>query len=155
MLKKIIAVYLVEILLCGSLFAAQIPTGQDAGSTVKEYTKEKQRESTFERLTTPKIGPPALDEEEAEELPYGAESVHINKIIVQRDVSIDDYVTEDELDSLVKDYENKTLSLQDMKELAKAITQEFADKGLKAYIPKQSFAGEVMYINLIPEKNNF
>ena len=155
MLKKIIAVYLVEILLCGSLFVAQIPTGQDAGSTVKEYTKEKQRESTFERLTTPKIGPPALDEEEAEELPYGAESVHINKIIVQRDVSIDDYVTEDELDSLVKDYENKTLSLQDMKELAKAITQEFADKGLKAYIPKQSFAGEVMYINLIPEKNNF
>jgi len=155
MIKKIVVIYLIEILLCGSLFAAQIPTGQDAGSTVKEYTKEKQMESTFERLTTPKIGPPALDEEEAEELPYGAESVHISKIIVQRDVLADNYVKEDELDSLVKGYENRTLSLQDMKELAKAITQKFADKGLKAYIPKQSFTGEVMYINLITEKNNF
>ncbi len=149
MVKKIIAVYLAGLLLCPFLFAAQIPPGQDAGSTIEEYTKEKEREDIFIRLTTPKIKPPALGEDEIEVLPNNAKSIYINKIIVQQDVLTDDYIKENEFNNLIKQYENRTLSLGDMKELAKTITQKFHSKKLKAYIPKQPFAGEILYINLV------
>ena len=153
-MKVAIGVYsvLITVFLCNSALAEKIPAGQDAGSTVKEYIEEKRQKELFTRLTSPKEELPALDEEEIERLPRNAKSLLITQIVVQQDVSLDDYVKEDELDSLTESYVNKTLSLYDMKELADAITQKFADKALKAYVPKQSFADGVMYINLVSEK---
>ena len=49
----------------------------------------------------------------------------------------------------MKIYENKPLSLQQMKSLASVITQKFAQEKFRAYIPKQSFTDGTMYINLI------
>ncbi|MCK4462717.1 MAG: hypothetical protein KAU58_00205 [Candidatus Omnitrophica bacterium] len=152
MTKKIIAIYFINILLCPFLFAEQIPAGQDAGSVIKEYIKEKEEKKRIKRLIAPKIKPPAPDEDEAEALPNNAESIYINKIMVQQNVYADDYLKKGEFNNLTKQYENRTLSLYEMKELAKTITQNLLNKELKAYVPKQSFAGDILYINLISEK---
>ena len=149
-MKITIGIYLVLItaFLCNSALAGQIPAGQDAGSTVKEYIEEKRQNKMLTRLTSPKKELPALDEDEIERLPGNAESLLITQVVVQQDVSLDDYVKEGELDSLTGLYVNNALSLYDMRQLANAITQTLADRELKAYVPKQSFADGVMYINL-------
>ena len=147
-MKKIMVICLAQLLLCSYLYAAQIPAGQDAGAAIKRYTVEKQKKNALKRLTTQETEPPAMDGEEAEGLPHGVEIIYISNIIIQQGPLVDDYIEEKEISSLIKRYENKNLSLQDMKQLAAALTDKFTSRNLKAYIPKQSFAGRVMYINL-------
>ena len=153
-MKKIMVICLAQLLLCSHLYAAQIPAGQDAGAAVKGYTEKKRKDDTLKRLTTPKTESPALNEKEIESLPGNAESIYIDKIIVQHGIPAEDYIKKEQLSSLIKYYTDKALTLQDMKALAAAITKKFTRKELKAYIPKQSFAGMVMYINLVSEKRH-
>ena len=54
--------------------------------------------------------------------------------------------------NLIKEYENRELSLKEMKSFASIITQRYADRNIKAYIPKQDFDGSVLYINLVSDK---
>ena len=151
-MKKWLTICFTGIFLCGPVHAVEIPTGQDIGSTLKGYTEEKRQKKVIKRLSTPKVLPPALSELEITTLPVNVESVYIRKIVVQHDIFIEDSVEEQELRRLIKDYENSLLSIEDMKKVATFVTQTFANEGLKAYVPKQSFDYGVMYINLISEK---
>lgn len=149
-MRKIALIYVLSILICCPLFASQIPAGQDAGSKIRDYIYEKKQKEDIKRITEPK--PPSLDEVEIEALPDKRTSVYISKIIIQKDVYAKERVKEDELQKLIKEYENKTLSLEEMKVISAAIAQKSSNKKLKAYIPKQSFKDSLMYINLVLEE---
>jgi len=138
---------------CNLLFAAQIPRGQDAGSTLKDYTTTKQRAEAVKRLSEKRYAPPSLDEPEIKALPIKKDSIYISKILIQQDRFEEEHVKKEGLFNLIKEYENRNLSLEEMKSLASAITQKYADKNIKAYIPKQDFARNVLYINLVLDKS--
>jgi|GEM_PF-5627955 hemolysin activation/secretion protein len=130
-------------------YAAQIPQGQDAGSRLREYENEKMRETMKEELAAPKPRPPAVDEAPITALPDKAKAVFVSKTILQKAPGVNTPADEKALDELTTIHNNRMLSIEDMETLTDLITQFYADKKLKAYIPKQSFAGGVMYINIV------
>ncbi len=138
---------------CNLLFAAQIPSGQDAGSTLKDYTTTKQRAETIKKLSEKRFVPPSLDEAEIKALPVNVDSIYVGNIVIQLDRYAEEHVKKGGLFNLIKEYKNRNLSLEEMKSLASAITQKYADKNIKTYIPKQNFARNVLYINLVSDKN--
>lgn len=147
-----IGIFIYLLLLSNILFAAQIPPGQDVGSTMKEYEEEKQKEDMLKRLK--EATPPRLDEKEIKRLPGNRKSIYISKIIVQGNILIDDYIKEDEIDSMIESYENRRLSLLDMKKIANIIKDKIADKRISSYIPRQSFTNGIMYINLVSNRRD-
>jgi hemolysin activation/secretion protein len=146
MTRIVIIISVINIFICASLSAQQIPAGQDAGSTIKSYIDEKKQDEVLKRIREPR--PPSLHEPEIEALPYKRTSVYISRIIIQQDRGIN----EEELLGLTKGYEKKPLSLKEMKALASAITSLVTRHKLKAYIPNQPFTNGVMYINLVSEE---
>jgi hemolysin activation/secretion protein len=119
MTSKIIFVYLLSIFLCGAVYAEQIPAGQDAGSTVRDYIDKKKQEKAVKRLAEPKL--PSLEEIELEELPDEKTSIYIQKIRIQCDPFVKGY-KEGELSKLIEDYEDRILSLEEIKMLASILT---------------------------------
>ena len=149
MIKIIFLIIFLDIILATSLFAGQIPPGQSVGSTLRQLTDEKKEKETERRLTSPKTVPPSLDQEEVRQLPGNVEKIYIQNIIVQEDRSKPDRVNKYDLLDLVRNYERRYLSLGEMRTLADSITQQFSYKGVRAYVPQQSFAGGMMYINIV------
>lgn len=151
MIRVFVVCFLV-MFFCESALAGPIPPGQDIGSRAGRYIHEKQREKAKKRLQEPKVKAPALDEAEIESLPGGMDVMYVRQISVQRDRFAKKTVKKDELRKMIRPYKKKMLSLKDIKGIASLINEKFHHKGVKAYIPKQSFSRGFMYINLIKQK---
>jgi len=136
---------------CTTAFAQQIPAGQDVGSTVKGYKDRKARSKIVEKIREERSLPPSLDAPKIQELPKSVQSAHIDTIVVQQSPLAEEYVEEDELKSIIEGYQARHLTLEEMRSIAQEITQRYADKGVRAYIPKQGFEDKTLYINLIEE----
>ena len=150
-MRRFIFWFIVVFLSCRITAAAEIPMGQSVGSRFREYTEEKDKEKTMERLAVEQVRPPALDETAIEQLPGGASSVYIRKIVVQQAPSLEDPVKRSGLDKAIKEFEYKTLSLQDMTGIAGTLTERLKGAAMKAYVPKQDFADRTLYINCVPD----
>jgi len=137
---------------CESALSGPIPPGQDVGSRARRYIYEKQREKAKKRFQKPKVKAPALNEAEIESLPGGLDVMYVRQILVQRGRFARKTVKKGDLQKIVRPHKKKMLSLEDMKEIASLINEKFHHKGVKAYIPKQSFSRGFMYINLIKQK---
>ncbi len=148
-MRSFFVVHILIMLLCQMVFAEQIPMGQSAGSALRGYAEEKQQEDIAQRLTEPKERAPSLDESELESLPQNAASVYINKVIIQSEAVVSKYIDKKDLNGLLRDYENRILTLRDMKILADVITQKIADERIRAYIPKQTFTSQNLYVNIV------
>jgi hemolysin activation/secretion protein len=151
-MKKAVLIYFFNIFLCGSVFGLQIPPGQGAGSKIKDYLYQEKQDEAIKRIREQRS--PLLDESEIKTLPYKKTAVYINEIIIQQDVFGEENIIEEigQLNVIIEQYKNKALTLKDMKGLAAFLTEHLADKGVRAYIPRQNFQNGYMYINLRPEE---
>ena len=150
-MKTIFILCILALMMYPQAYAAQIPQGQDVGSRVRDYENEKTQERMNRELANPMQAPPAIDEAEVGTIPLpdDASSIFVNKIIVQKGPGVDKLVADKRLAEFAGSYEAKTLSVEDMKAVADSAAEYFADNRLKAYVPRQSFSGGIMYINLI------
>jgi hemolysin activation/secretion protein len=148
-MRKIFIMSFAIFLLCGHACAASIPQGQDIGSRVREYENEKMRQEVNKELAAPRQNAPSLDAAPIEALPAAAAAVYVTRITIQKGPGVKISDNDKTLAKLASGYENKALSLEDMKTLAGAITNKIADREIEAYIPRQSFDEGVMYIHVV------
>jgi len=141
-------------LLCQPVFSATIPAGQDAGSTLRTVSQEDRDEKVMKRLNEPRIIPPALTERELESLPGGAETVYVKKIIVTQDRARGVGIKDRYIREFTRTYENKDLSIHDMKNLADELGREFSEYNIDSYVPRQSFYNGIFFINFVRKRES-
>jgi hemolysin activation/secretion protein len=133
----------------GHVFAANASPGSTTvGSTLREYTNERSEENMEKRLKSRPVRRPATDARELLALPDGKNAIYVIRIMIQSDASINDKMEAD-ITRTIAEYEGKDLSSAQMKKIASLITEQYGANTLRAYIPEQSFDGNILYINLV------
>jgi len=148
-MKRIHIILFAILFICHPALALQLGAGQNVGSTVRAYDSEKRRNEVKKRTTEERVKAPGLYEEELKELPEGVDMVYIQKVVLQQDPGLEDMSSPEELFSAAGPYEERRITLEDMRALVKRLTEIVADEKIRIYLPKQSMADGVLYINFI------
>lgn len=148
-----VLVLIIEFTYTHASVAEQIPAGQGVGESMRHYSDTNRDEDIQEKIRTKKTKRPRLDTPELQVLPQNMRSVRVAEIIIQHDLCIKPLISEDLLMRMNELYKNKELSLDEIKKIPGEFMVQLNDKGLKAYIPVQSFKDGIIYINLIPQKD--
>ena len=147
--KYILAFIILFSITSNTALAVQIPKGQDAGSAIEDYTRQKQKEMMHKDLAEEKLEKPSIDASEMHILPGGAETIYISKIICQYSMPAKKLLDDKEIDMLIHDYTDKELSIEGIKSIAKHINDKYSDLNINAYIPEQAFQSNILYINIL------
>lgn len=148
---------IILVLLNAKHVKAQIPPGKDVGSLERETKEIKEKETVKEKLIKGKEEP-VIEEKEgvvprepAEKVKIPETQVLIKKIVVNG-VSV---FTESHIQSIVSPYEGKELSLEDFRNIADLITNEYRKKGYAtsfAYMPPQKIEQNTLEITVAEGK---
>jgi len=148
--RNILAVSALILSFCQNLSAQQIPTGQDTGSTLRGYVDQKMQKATERRANKGYYSKvPAINAPRLKALPEGKNAVHVKEIALQQKPGMMLDIDQNKLIAILDRHSNKDLTLSEMELLADLIVGESANSDLEAYIPEQTFEGNLLYINII------
>lgn len=149
-------VLIMVLTLCGlavsRAFAQQFPSTETSGAVEDSIKQEKKQEAIIKQIETPKEEP----EIEQEGMPPAEptppeEKFFVRKIIVTGSTIL----SQEEIDNLVKPYENKETSLRQLQGLTNEITELYRKKGYitsMSFIPPQRIEDDVIEIRVLEGK---
>jgi len=137
------------IAVCLTAYAADLPPGLSAGSTLRRYQDEKKDERIRKELQEPGKGP-SITAEELKELPRGLDRIYITRVEIQTDDYTGPKISGmDEIADIKTSCEKRSVSLEKMREMCGKIQALFPDTKIRVYVPVQKFSNRILYINIV------